>query len=383
MARIRIPAGYLTVSQAEVLADAAESLGDGHLDITSRGNVQLRGLAGGCGRELADVLDGAGLLPSPSHERVRNIVASPLSGLDGNGHADVQPWVRELDRLLCADGNATALSGRFLFGLDDGRGDITTLRADVMLIAEPDGSAVLRVAGDPTALRLRAEDGPRAALVAAGAFLDAARDSGTRAWRVRELPPEHALLARDVAARLAAAGIACVPAEQPLPEGAPPAPGLVEGPGGRSALSVLAPLGRLTAAQWRQLAEGAGELRVTPWRGVVVADPGADAAVGLVTDPASPWVGVGACTGRPGCAKSLSDVRSDAAATVGSGRGGLPVYWSGCERRCGHPHGTWVDVVATGAGYDISVLGEPVRTGVTAAELAGAIAAARATTATR
>jgi precorrin-3B synthase len=155
-------------------------------------------------------------------------------------------------------------------------------------------------------------------------------------------------------------------------------------------VSVGVPFGRLTVAAWRALARvaqahGTGELRVTPWRGVVVPGAGPEqldvlAGTGLVTDPASPWLGVGACTGRPGCAKSLADVRADATAHLAAGAGGLPVHWSGCERRCGHPRGAWVDVVATGDGrYEVSAPGAPPRA-VPLPELAGALATARTTT---
>jgi precorrin-3B synthase len=110
------------------------------------------------------------------------------------------------------------------------------------------------------------------------------------------------------------------------------------------------------------------ELRLTPWRGVVVPAPGLSeeqaaealarlSVTGLVTDPASPWLRVGACIGRPGCAKSLADVRADATAGLDAARhgGGLPLYWSGCERRCGHPRGERVDVVAVpDGGYRLS-----------------------------
>ncbi|PNG91123.1 hypothetical protein SMF913_26588 [Streptomyces malaysiensis] len=557
LARIRVPGGLLTARQAEALGRVSEELGDGRLDITSRGNAQVRGLAAGCGAELAARLRTAGLLPSDRHDRVRNIVASPLSGLDGRGHADVVAWVRELDAALCDDsptgpaghGELSALSGlsgRFLFALDDGRGDVAALGADVTLIATADGGAVLRCGGplpgpgvsppsgathpdtaarrarrtdgsDPLGggaeantggagaaslatngsmaggggLRVRGEDAPRAAALAAVEFLTRVRESGTRAWRVRELPAEHTVTTGGLAARLAGAGIEAVPVEHtPAPaSAAPPAPGPVPGPNGRHALSIALPLGRVSAAQWRLLTTlasrgGADELRMTPWRGVVLPGfapddaPGALselAGAGLVTTPDSPWLGVGACTGRPGCAKSLADVRADAArmvadvtrgraagtgrvvagaadtpdtagtpgtsantagavartagavvdpagavmdparrdadsahvdtghvvvggsppwpvsgTTSGGGRAGpepLPVYVSGCERRCGHPGGRWVDALAIGdTGYRVTVRGaggdtpETDSVDVTAEQLAGAVAAARGTT---
>ncbi|MFC9384985.1 cobalamin biosynthesis protein CobG [Streptomyces venezuelae] len=425
LARLRLPAGRLTARQVEVLAVAAETLGDGRISITSRGNAELRGLADDCGARLAELLAGAGLLPSPTHERVRNIVASPAAGLDGLGAADVQLWARELDALLCATPWAAALSGRFLFVLDDGRGDVAGLGGDVTLVAVRGGAALLYVGG--RALRVAAADAARAALAAAGAFLTAAREAGTGAWRVRELPEDHE---PDVPTALTAAGVPAEPADPgdpaavrshartldptparkpeppqaparteaaapgavpargprpqepapprglppqepapprglppqapvpPLPQGSPPPPG----PLGSAAVCLLAPLGRLTAAQLRALLP-ADEVRFTPWRGVVVAGAGPERlpaldAAGLVTRPDSPWVGVSACTGRPGCAKSLADVRADAAPGPVGAAHGLPVHFSGCERRCGHPHGRWTDVLATPGG-DYLVDGVP------------------------
>ncbi len=185
LARIRIPGGVLTPRQADALGRAAERFGDGELHLTSRGNVQLRGLGPDCGAELAGLLDAAGLLPSPRHERVRNVVATPLSGLDALGAADVRPWLTGLDRLLCGSNRATALSGRFLFALDDGRGDVDALGADLTLLGDGDGSALLRIGDDDAVLRVPSPDGPLAALTAAEAFLDSAGDTG--AWRVKDL----------------------------------------------------------------------------------------------------------------------------------------------------------------------------------------------------
>ncbi|MFC5850610.1 precorrin-3B synthase [Streptomyces chlorus] len=382
LARVRVPGGVLTVPQAEALADAADRLGDGELHLTSRGNVQVRGLRDDCGTRLAGLLDAAGLLPSHGHERARNIVASPLSGLDGRGVREVRPWLSALDASLCASEAARALSGRFLFALDDGRGDVAGLGADVTVRAVGDGGALLVIGSADEALRVSGEEAPRAALLAAEAFLDMLRETGARVWRVDELNLSPGELTHAVRSRLTAAGIGCVPAPNdratndrtPL-EGPPP--GVIG-----AALSVHVPLGRLTSRQWRTVTRVAaevrsGEMRLTPWRGIVVPAHGRSGATaadalarlagtGLVTDASSPWLRVGACIGRPGCGKSRSDVRADAtAALADAGRSPLPLYWSGCERRCGHPRGDRIDVVAAPeGGYRIGMAaqGRPART---------------------
>ncbi|MDH2389297.1 cobalamin biosynthesis protein CobG, partial [Streptomyces sp. HNM0663] len=251
--------------------------------------------------------------------------------------------------------------------------------------------ALMRIAGDSGAYRIAARHAARAALVVAEMFVEQA---GGQAWRMRELPAAKAPSPGSLVPLLAGHGIeARYQSDVPASEGPAPDPGPVSGPDGRTALSLGVPLGRLTAAQWRQLAaaareDGDGTLRLTPWRGVVL--PGlapaaaparlaALAAAGLIVAPDDPRNGVSACAGRPGCARSLADVRADAAAATASAGGGLPIHFSGCERRCGHPRGRWTDVLATPDGYRVAAPDGPVHHGVTTAELAGALAAARTT----
>jgi precorrin-3B synthase len=116
LARIRLPGGMIGAAALAVLADAADRFGTGTLEFTARGNLQIRGIVDP-GAVAAAVAD-AGLLPSVTHERVRNIVASPLSGRVG-GLADVRGWVRDLDRALQAEPELARLPGRFWFSLDD------------------------------------------------------------------------------------------------------------------------------------------------------------------------------------------------------------------------------------------------------------------------
>jgi precorrin-3B synthase len=358
LARVRVPGGVLSAAQLRVLAGAARDLGDGALELTSRGNLQLRGLADGAEPELGARLAAAGLLPSATHERVRNLLASTLSGRAPGGRADVRPWVAAFDRALCADPALAGLPGRFLAAFDDGRGDVAGVGADVGLIALRDGTAALLLAGTDTGLRTHHDGAVELALAAARAFLAEREAQGSSAWRLGELTDG----ADRVAARLAGE-------VGPLVD-VPPAPvvgpvGAVAQDDGRTALVGVVPLGRLGTDAAEVLARLAGEVQLTPWRSVVVPDLAEDAVddaavdlfrTGMVFDEASPWVWVTTCAGRPGCAKALADVRADAAGAVASGAlpaGGARQHWAGCERRCGRPRGTVVDVVATGTGYRV------------------------------
>ncbi|MFC7658305.1 hypothetical protein ACFQV8_20515 [Pseudonocardia benzenivorans] len=109
LARIRLPGGVLTAAAARAVADCAAHHGDGAAHLTSRGNLQLRALRRDDPDALS-VLVGAGLVPSRTHERVRNVLASPLSGIAG-GLADVRGLAARLDAAICAAPHSPACPG--------------------------------------------------------------------------------------------------------------------------------------------------------------------------------------------------------------------------------------------------------------------------------
>ena len=185
LARVRVPGGVLRVEQLEVLRQAAGELGDGQLELTSRGNVQVRGLTADGPRELSERLYAAGLLPSISHERVRNILASPLSGLDTESRYDVLPVAAAVDRGLCSRPALAELPGRFLFALDDGRGDLAGVRTDVAVRAVDGRQGLLSLGW--YGVRLSWTDAAEVMVAAAVAFLEERRAQDSQAWRVAEL----------------------------------------------------------------------------------------------------------------------------------------------------------------------------------------------------
>ncbi|SEK98285.1 precorrin-3B synthase [Rhodococcus maanshanensis] len=350
LARVRLPGGYLEPGQLQALAEASRELAAGELELTSRGNLQLRAVTDPS--RFAELLAEIGLLPSATHERVRNILASPLSGRIG-GLVDVRDLVRELDHGLCADPMLARLPGRVMFSLDDGRGDVSGLSADLGLHAVGPDEVTLVLAGRDSGARIPSVDGVPVLLEAARHLLAIRGDE----WRLHEIEdgPERILAGLGLRAGAEPADLAA--------DEAGPIGWLDHGDGSVTLAAGLA-LGTIPARTAEFLAAVDKPLVVTPWRSVLLCDLDEWTAeqvvrvlapMGLIFDAGSPWLQVSACTGSPGCAKSLADVRGDLGAAVAAGE--LPVegrqHWVGCDRKCGRPKGEVVDVVATGDGYRV------------------------------
>jgi precorrin-3B synthase len=349
LARVRVPGGRLTAMQLSALARAA-ALGNGLVDITSRANLQVRGLASDAGDEFADLLWRGGLLPSPAHDRARNVRASPIAGRHPAAVAATDPTVDEIDALLCADLSLASLPGRFLFAVDDGSGLALDQPADVTLVAQGADTFELGLGG-----WCAGAGGARDAIAAAVAFVSLARG---RAWRISELADGPAAVARALGRTLTRRPIGHAVARL--------APGRLRQRDGRWAVTALVPLGRFDG----DMLDGLGsEVRVGAGRTLTLVDvesPGAVeqrlVSLGLVLEPGSGWVGLTACAGIGRCPKARFDVRAAAALRAGvRGPHSLAEHWAACERRCGElPHQPVA--VAALAGASLSVrLGEDER----------------------
>jgi precorrin-3B synthase len=331
----------ITARQLEGLALAATQWASPAMELTSRGNIQIRAVTDTAA--VAEALAASGLLPSDTHERVRNIIASPLSGRVGSS-ADIRTIVAELDHAIRMQPALAGLGGRFLFGIDDGRGDISGLAADAGIQIVGDKAALL-LAGRDTGVRLATPDAVASLVTVANRF---AESRGT-CWRISELDnPEMLLTGFAVTAEPGATW-------EPVTRGPV---GWIEQNDGRVALGAAVPLGVLHARAAEYLAAINAPMVITPWRSVLIFDLDEEVAdvalrvlapMGLVFDENSPWLSISACTGSPGCEHSASDVRSDAAAAIDE-QVARHRHFVGCERACGSPPAGDV-LVATGDGY--------------------------------
>lgn len=329
LARVRLPGGRIDASGLRAVADAALA-GNGVIELTSRAGLQIRGLDDTSAEHCAVTIAAAGLLPSPSHERVRNILASPVAGRHPRSLSATDNLVVDLDHALQAAPVLAELSGRFLFGVDDGTRLLGEHAPDVALVAR---------ARDEFGLHVRGADTGRAATAATAAALAVEAARGL-------MEPDAPAPAR------------------PSTAGRRLELGTLHQRDGRIAVTVMPRLARVDVSTLRALAALAGEhrtdIRLSAHRTLTLPDldraaaPDVSArlrALGLIDDPASGWNGLSACAGLGACAMALCDVRGEAQRRAGErAPGAPPEHWAACERRCGRPGGHHVAYIATPQG---------------------------------
>lgn len=262
LVRLRLVGGRVSSASLDRLVDVAERHGDGTVALTRRANLQVRGLPvedGQVPAAAAAALASTGLLPSPSHELVRNVMVSPLSGRAG-GRADLHPVAERYDQLLRSSEDLADLSARFLAVLDDGRGDLVDRTLDVGAVAVDADHAQVR-AGRHWGEVVPLDVVPDVLVALAHRFRRMRPDVGT--WHVDDLPEHGAAVMGDLHARDLRTQVRALP----LPEG----PGRQDD--GRTYEHVAVPDGVLRRADVDALLARAGpELLVTPWRSVVLPD---------------------------------------------------------------------------------------------------------------
>ena len=349
MCRMRIPGGILSSHQLRGIAELAERCAGGYAHVTTRNNLQLREIPADQPVEILWGLNELGIFPRGSGaDNVRNVTGSPTAGIDADELLDTRPHARALNHYLLRHPELTGLPRKFNIAFDGG-GAIPVLEGtnDVALTAVRVGDEILyrlRLGGitghrdfaRPTGVVVA----PAEANAVCGAILRVFIAHGDRADRKRarlkylldawgfdrflgEVERElgRALRRVDEAAM-------SVPRRQDrlghLGVHRQKQPGL-------NYLGVVLPVGRMEAAQMRDLAAvaerwGSSTLRLTVWQNLLISDvPDADVtdavaaieAAGLAVAAGPLRAGVIACTGSWACRFGNAETKSFADRLVG------------------------------------------------------------------
>lgn len=323
--RVRPRLARLSAAQAAGLCDIALRFGAGQIDLTSRANLQIRGVAAADHDAVLAALGGLGLLDAdPRLEARRNILVAPF-------------WV---------GGDLTARLARML---QDRLGDLPDLPAKVGFAVDCDPAGP-QLGQSPADIRIEWGD--------AGLILRADGAAGGRAVTPATAIPALIEMARWLARHVTpqARRMALITARMPLPPGwatAPARPPALPPRIGAHPMGALlgAPFGQIDARALRDGLAGASGMRLTPWRAFLLEGAGMPDSTAFVRRPDDPLMRVDACPGAPLCPSASVQTRALARALAPRMRGSLHV--SGCAKGCARARAADVTLVGRGGAFDL------------------------------
>jgi sulfite reductase (NADPH) hemoprotein beta-component len=386
MVRVKIPQGILTAPQLRALADVAERFSTGRGHITTRQNVQFHFVHLAETDDALRVLAETGLTTREAcGNSVRNVTACPYAGASALEPFDTTPYAEAVTRYLLRGPLSSSLPRKFkiAFGGCCGFDCVGASFNDVGFLARVrDGKPGFRVTigGGLSTLRrtgvLAHEFAPAEDVIAiCEAVVRLFNRTGDRQHRHRarlkfvvdKLGPEEFLRQyhderKAIEARPVSFPLSAVPAPRPAPRRRAPRPGFEQFVRSNvrpqrdpelAAVTVRLPLGDLTVAQFRALADIAEEFsaereaRMTVEQNVVLRFVGREhlpslhsalTEAGLARPGSLSISDVVSCPGAYSCRLAVTQSRgmADALTTALADRGeSLPIKISGCPNGCG------------------------------------------------
>jgi len=350
MLRMRIPGGILSAHQMRGLAAMASDWGSGRVDITTRANLQIREFQPRDIVRVLNKLQSLGLTARGSGaDNIRNITASPITGLDPTELCDVSSLADALHYYILNSRDMYGLPRKFNVAFDNG-GAISTVADtnDIGFIAVRVGEGrsvppgvyfrvlLCGITGHKQfaadcGLLLRAEQTVAVAAAMIRVFSENGDRTDRKKARLKYLVDRWgvAKFLEETEKRLAFPLIR-VPAEECDPRQPIDRAGHIgvhsQSQSDLNYIGISIPVGRLPAAQMLALADvatnfGNGEIRLTVWQNLLLPNiptaqideaVAAIRAAGLDCTAGTVLRGTVACTGNAGCKYASADTKTHA-----------------------------------------------------------------------
>ncbi len=161
MCRLRLPGGILSAHRLRAIAEIAERHAAGFADVTTRANLQLRGIAAERGVEVLTALHDLGIVPrGAGADNVRNVTGSPTAGIDPHELFDTRPLTRALHHHILQHRELYGLPRKFNVAFDGG-GDVGVLEDTNDLGFSAVSTATAPIAGRRASSTCSIASGPR------------------------------------------------------------------------------------------------------------------------------------------------------------------------------------------------------------------------------
>lgn len=381
MCRLRFPGGALRSWQLRGLADLADRCAGGYVDVTTRANLQLREIPASEPLNVLMGLRDLGVLNlGAGSDNIRNVTASPLSGLDPTELTETLGLAREMHHYILYHREMYGLPRKFNIAFDGGgriaaledTNDIgftaVELKAEAATETFPEGVYYQLTLGGitghkdfarPTGVLLRPEECVEVAGAIVRVFIRTGDRTNRNKARLKYVLDDWgfdkfvAEVEKELGRELAKAPLDAV-VERPSDDrqghvGVHPQkqPGL-------NYVGLVLPVGRVTSEQMRGIAAiserwGDGDLRLTVWQNLLIAnvpDESVDSVTGAIEDLGLDWratsvrAGLIACTGSAGCKYAAAPTKANAMAIADYVEQRLDldtpvnIHLTGCHHSC-------------------------------------------------
>jgi len=392
MMRMRVPNGILTSNQMRTLGEVVQRYGDdGNADITTRQNLQIRGVRI---EDLPNIFNSfrqVGLTSVQSGmDNVRNITGDPLAGLDADELFDTRDLVRSVQDMITSSGEGnpafTNLPRKFNIAISGGRdnsvhAEINDLAFVPAYQAEQHFGFNVLVGGFFSAKRcdaaipLNAWVPPEDVVAVCKAVLEVYRDFGLRANRQKSrlmwLIDEWGLdkFRSEVEKQLGKPLQQAAKKDEIDWEKRDHVGVYRQKQAGLNYVGLHIPVGRLYAEDmfdFARMAEvyGSGEIRLTVEQNLIIPNIPDSRLEAFLAQPRlqkfsiSPETltrGLVSCTGAQFCNFALIETKNRALAMIKALEAelsltrGVRIHWTGCPNSCGQPQVADIGLMGTKA----------------------------------
>lgn len=399
--RIRTPGGWLNAQQGKLIAKLLKEWGSETLQVTNRGNLQIRAVQTSPSLEVFQTLQNLGLAAcNPQIDHLRNIMASPTAGIDSQELIDPRPLVEKLDNFIQNYPSIIELSPKFSLGIDGGgkvgigtRSPIAwehryneiqllAIAIDHPINSTSDIYFQLALGGDknlyPTPILIKPENCLAVVAALVKVYIDYVQQNPSptgkkprmkhllKDWGVEKYLQavntnlEHPLNLIFDAEKTVLKTFNPLPSQPYAHLGIHP-----QKQAGLSYLGLSLKLGKLTADQLLELVEisetfGSGQLRLTPWQTILIPDI-PNQKIPELLPKLAPFglsnslvdAGIVACAGKPGCAAAATATQIHALIlgdylkeqlTLNSP---VNIHLTGCDKLCAQPSPAEITLLGT------------------------------------
>lgn len=370
LVRLHPPEARLTPAQLRRIAALAREHGNGLIEISARGNMQLRGVTPQSHPRLVATLLSERLVDEHDGDGPQRLtLVSPLAG-SASALIDAPALASEIEARTRA---VTGLPAKVSVIVDDGGASpLDAFAGDIRIVGTGPGIALIAVADRIWLGPVAADLIDKAVAGVLGRFAALRAQAPEAIRRLHDLPPDALATLSDLPAT-----------PPPAPRPAPRRAGLFTLEADGFAALIGLPFGRTDAATLDRLgtaaeAHGCSDIRLSPWRGIAFRGMGEAEAAALLPFAGSldliirdddPRLSVQACAGAPACLRAETPAMADAArlaeAIAPLLAGGLTLHVSGCVKSCARPGASDLTLVGHEGRYGV-VIGGTARDGVTA-----------------